>query len=293
MDEMPKARLRRESRFSFIWLVPLICLLIAVSFAVTKYQEMGPVIRIHFDNAETISEGKTPLTLRGVVVGRVTGVALGSTAEDVVVTARLTREAADLAREGTVFTVVKPEVSISGVQGLSNIFSGSTLSVTPGKGAPALDFKGYSSSAEFKRDLPGLNIRLITPKASSIQAGDGVFYRGVRVGGVVGAEFTAFAQSVAVEVRIDEPFAPLIRHNTQFWEASGLKANFSLFGGAKIAMDSVQTLLAGGIVLATPDPAGPPAKDGEQFSLLAQPDPKWETWAPQLPAPKSVPPNPA
>jgi paraquat-inducible protein B len=281
MTELPAATVRRTGRFSFAWIVPLLCLGMVSYFTVHHLRTRGPEIEIRFPDADTLLAGKTLITYRGVVVGRVTDVDIGENGEDVLVKARLVKSAADLAREGTVFITVKPEVSIAGVQGLSAIFRGSTLALKPGKGDPATSFKGYVDQRAYERVQPGLDLRLVAPKAGSLQAGDGVFFRGVRVGSVMDTDFTKTAQAVVVHIKIREEHVNLVRTNTEFWDASGLKAKIGLFG-AKISVDSLQTLMSGGIAFATPEPPGPPAKDDAEFTLNPQSKPEWENAAPRL-----------
>ena len=281
MKDLPEATVRRPAHLSFAWIIPLLCLGMVSYFALHHLRTQGPRIVIRFPDADTLQAGKTLITYRGVTVGRVTDVDIDEAGEDVLVKAQLVKSAAGLAREGTVFITVKPEVSIAGVQGLSAIFRGSTLSVKPGKGAPASEFTGYTDAHAYERDAPGLDLRLITPKAGSLKKGDGVFYRGVRVGSVMDTGFTKTAQAVIVHVKIQDDRARLVRTNTEFWDASGLKAKIGLFG-AKISVDSLQTLMAGGIAFATPDPVGGPAKPNAEYTLNAQPKPDWEKAAPAL-----------
>ncbi len=280
MTDLPIADVRSR-RISPVWAIPLLCLGMVMFFVAQQWKDRGPLIVIHFPNADTLVPGKTEIKYLGVNVGKVTRVHVDTEKKSVDVEARLTRSIADLAREKTVFVVEKPEVSIAGVQGLTAIFSGSSLELRPGEGEPASEFKGYPDMRSLTRDLPGLTVVLTAPKASSLQAGDGVSYRGVRVGIVESTGFSSSGQLVRVSVKIEREYSHLVRTNTQFWDASGVRAKIGLFG-AKINVDSMQTLLAGGIAFATPNEPGPQAHFGAEFSLLADIDPAWEKWSPKL-----------
>jgi paraquat-inducible protein B len=273
MNPPPKARIERQSSFSFVWLIPLLCLAMVVLFAYRRYQSMGPLITIRFDNAESIVPDKTMLKYLGVVVGKVTGVAIDD--GKVAVQARLERSAAAFARKGTVFIIVRPEVSFKGVAGLTTIFAGSSIDLRPGDGEPSLEFKGYGDSASLRRDEPGLRLNLTSPRISSIQAGDSVSYRGITVGAVTEAELDRTGQAVLIRIKVEERFGRFVRTNSKFWEASGIHAKLGLFGG-NISVDSLQAFVKGGIAFATPDKPAERAKSGADFVLYPQAEPAWE-----------------
>ena len=92
------------------------------------------------------------------------------------------------------------------------------------------------------------------------------------------------AQEVFIYVNIEEQYRDLIHDNTRFWNVSGIGLDFSLFGGAKVRTDSLESLLEGGIALATPDneAMGELAKEGAQFSLQSEALDEWKTWKPSI-----------
>jgi paraquat-inducible protein B len=75
-------------------------------------------------------------------------------------------------------------------------------------------------------------------------------------------------------------YAPLVQAGTVFWNASGVRFDWSLFKGASFDLESLKSLLAGGIAFATPETQGEPAADGSQFPLHDKPDDSWLTWQP-------------
>jgi hypothetical protein len=74
----------------------------------------------------------------------------------------------------------------------------------------------------------------------------------------------------------------LVKTNTVFWNASGINANFSLFSGASIDIESLRALLDGGIAFATPDQGGQAVKPGAVFTLHDRPQKEWRAWAPHI-----------
>lgn len=281
MSEIPTARLERRSRTSFIWVVPLLCVVMVSFFAYQHYQSLGPVITVHFPDAEGLIPNKTQIKHLGVVVGRVTDLEVESASGTVKVSARLDKQAADLAREGTVFVMIKPQVSFQGVEGLTTIFSGLSLEMRPGTGPPATNFRGFSSSQALTREEPGLEIELTTSHNGAVTPGVGIFYRGMKVGEVNGVSMSPTGQEVVIRAKIDYKYDQFIRDNTKFWDSGGVDAKIGLFG-AKVKVDSVQSLWNGGIAFATPDAPGKKVKSGARFRLEEKVDPAWEKWSPSL-----------
>jgi paraquat-inducible protein B len=65
----------------------------------------------------------------------------------------------------------------------------------------------------------------------------------------------------------------LVRNGSKFWNVSGVDVKVGLFRGAEINVESLRSLVAGGIAFATPnDPKSTPAKDGMIFRLYDEPE---------------------
>ena len=62
----------------------------------------------------------------------------------------------------------------------------------------------------------------------------------VPIGKVVEVGLDAEATSVDLAIAIEAPYAPLVKTNTVFWNASGIHAGFSLFSGASIDIESLR-----------------------------------------------------
>ena len=80
-------------------------------------------------------------------------------------------------------------------------------------------------------------------------------------------------------------YARLVRIGSRFWSASGVDVNVSLFKGVEISVESLRSLVAGGVAFATPDASSPPAKEGTIFVLHDKPQKEWLAWAPKIPLP--------
>ena len=108
--------------------------------------------------------------------------------------------------------------------------------------------------------------------------GNGVVYNG-RSGALV--KLSPGAREIRVQINVEKEYVRLIRTNTVFWRKMGISADLGLFG-SKINIGSLESILKGGIALATPDEAGKIANAESTFSLAKEPPKKWEEWAPRL-----------
>ena len=285
-DALPVARVRRRRRWALhiVWLVPLAAAVVAGYLVYGRMQEYGPTITIMFRDATGLKPGQSDVRYRGVTVGEVSALELSPDLAHAVVSARLRREAADIAREGSVFWIVRPEVGIETVRGLSTVISGPYIEVLPGSGQPKTDFVGLErpSPALGRR---GLRVTLATAQLTSIRPRAPVYYRGIEVGMVIGTGLSRDARAAHVQLLIEPRYARLVRIASRFWTASGVDVSVSLFKGLDINVDSLRSLITGGIAFATPDAQSPPANESTIFVLHDKPEKKWLTWTPGIPLP--------
>src|SRR5690606_31305032 len=71
---VPEVRPRKEQRFSWIWLVPLLAVLVGGGLLARDWMAVGPKVVISFDSAEGIEAGQTRVRYKDVAVGTVTDV---------------------------------------------------------------------------------------------------------------------------------------------------------------------------------------------------------------------------
>jgi len=285
-DALPKARIRRR-RWSFpvIWLVPLAAAIVAGYLVYGRLQELGPTITIKFKEADGVKTGQTEIRYRGVRIGEVTEIELSEDGEHVLVTARLRRSAASIARDGSVFWIVRPEVGPASITGLSTVFTGPYIQVLPGRGKPKSEFVGLDRPPP-ALERKGLKIILTTTDLGSVRPGSPVYYRGIQVGSVTDTELSRDATTVQIHVFISQRYGRLVRVGSKFWRVSGVDVNISLFKGVEINLESLRSLITGGIAFATPnDPNDPPARDGTIFVLHDKPQKEWLDWMPKIPIP--------
>ncbi|GAA3938833.1 intermembrane transport protein PqiB [Litoribacillus peritrichatus] len=240
-------------------------------------------IQITFNSGEGLKP-KTLIQYQGINIGEVESVELNPNANGVIVTAQLVESASGLAKEGSKFWIVKPEIGLASTKNIGTLLSGYYITIKPGTGKPAYSFKGQEKPPTIQTKHKGLKITLTTPQLGSIKAGVKIYYRNFPVGEVDGAELADNAQQMLIYATIAPKYAPLIRQNTKFWNASGIGLDFSLFQGAKIETESLESLLEGGIAFATPnnEDMGDAVEAGTQFKLYDESEDDWKAWAPNI-----------
>jgi paraquat-inducible protein B len=280
--DLPQAKIKRQSRISMVWIVPLAAAIVG-GWLVFKYvRQMGPVIRIQFSDGNDVEANQTTLRYRGVHVGDVLSVQLTKDAQHVEVQARLDKSAESLARDGSVFWIVRPEVGAGGLHGLETIVSGPYIQVQPGTGGEQKNFIGAEKPPILEPSEGGLEIILTTPALGSLTVGAPVYYRGIEAGSVQYIVLGKDSTAVNVHILIDTNFAPLVRTDSEFWNVGGISAHFGLFSGFSMSAESLKALVIGGIAFATPPPPGILATNGGTFPLNEEVDKKWLEWSPAI-----------
>ena len=267
---LPAATVRKRTwPISPVWVVPLAAAAVATYLVFGRLHEYGPMIEIRFKDASGVRVGQTDIEYRGVPIGQVKGLRLSADQRSVLVSVRLSRPAADVAREGSDFWIVRLQNG-----GLANfgaavgtVFSGPYIQVLPGSGPPKREFVGLDEPPVVP-ERGALRIVLRTGNVDSIAAGTPVVYRGVQVGAVQDLEVNAAATAVEIHVLIRAQFAHLVRSNSRFSNVGGISAHFGLFKGLQISVPPLKTLVVGGIALSTPEgPQAKPARNGMEFEL--------------------------
>jgi paraquat-inducible protein B len=278
----PKAVIKKARPAWLLWLIPLGAGALCVWFIYRDFVASGPLITLYFQNTDGLQEGNTQVQYRGAQVGEVKTISLADDGQRVKVTARLTGSAKALARVGSIFWIVRPEVRVGAISGLNTIVSGQYVTVQPGHGAPTNVFVAAEEAPPAEE--PGaLLISIRSPDLQSLQEHSPVLYRGMQVGEVLGCQLAENAQGVMVRARVRQEYAPLVRLNSKFWNAGGIDVRIGLFKGAEISAQSAQTLVSGGIEFATPREPGEAAANGAIFELNEKPKDEWKNWAPSIP----------
>ncbi|HEY6199433.1 MAG TPA: MlaD family protein, partial [Candidatus Binatia bacterium] len=110
-----------------------------------------------------------------------------------------------------------------------------------------------------------------------------VYYRGVEVGVVQDTQLSSDAKVVNVNVFIRQRYAGLVRTGSKFWNVSGVDFNAGLFRGVELKIESLRSVVAGGVEFATPDDSeAKPARNGMAFPLYSEARKEWIDWSPKI-----------
>jgi len=285
VDELPRAKIERRRRgFPVVWIVPVVAAIVAGYLVYAHLQESGPTITIKFKDGHGIKAGQTEIRYRGVPIGEVTAIDLSEDEKYVLAKARLRRSASAIAKEGAEFWIVRPEVGFGTISGLSTVITGPYIQVLPGTGKPRTEFVGLEGAPPAERK--GLRIILAANRLESVRPGSPVHYRGVEVGSVTSTELSRDATAAHIHLLISQRYARLVRVNSKFWSVSGVDVHVGLLRGLEISLESLRSLITGGIAFATPeDPSSRPATNGMIFTLYDKPQKEWLEWAPRISIP--------
>lgn len=237
---------------SVVWLIPVLALVIGGWLIVHTLLSQGPELTITFRTAAGVEAGKTRIKYKSVDVGVVERVQLSEDFDRVRVQARLEPGMEHLLRRNSRFWVVRPQLGLRGVSGLETLVSGAYIQVDPGTGAPQRHFQGLERQPLVTADEPGRTVTLVSEHLGGIDVGSPIYYRGLLAGEVLGHELAGDRHNIYISAFVRDPFDQLLRADTRFWNVSGLEAGLGA-DGPQLRLESMRSLLFGGIAFETPD----------------------------------------
>lgn len=255
---------------SFIWIIPLLALVVAFGVAWQSYAARGPVIVVSFADGAGIAAGETKLKYRDIEVGEVEEVGFSDGLGQVEAHIRLKKDMAPYVDDSAVFWIVQPEVTAQGISGLSTVLSGVYIegSWDSEIGALTSEFKGSDVAPLIKPGINGLQIAFRTTSNGTLTDNTPILFRGIEVGKIGRAQIARSGAFAIVEGLIYEEHRNLVNSSTRFWDTSGFNVSIGPTG-AEIDFSSLATLVGGGITFDTFVSGGEPALDGEVFDVFA------------------------
>lgn len=247
VGDIPKALIKHsKDKFSLIWLLPIITLLIGVLLIGQAILARGTNVTISFKTAEGIAVG-TKIKYRNVDIGEVNKITLSDDQKSVIIEAKLSRQAKKMLVEDTKFWVVRPRISGGSITGLGTVLAGSHIGLDVGKSKVSLrKFIGFETPQIITSDVPGSQYVLISDDAGSLDIGSPVYYRHLQAGKIVGFKLAPDGKQVQLTVFINAPYNQYVNKNSRFWHARGIDVKLDS-NGIKINSESLVSILLGGI----------------------------------------------
>ncbi len=259
-DTPPEAQAheRRHVGFSWIWLLPLATVLLVGYLVLKLLADRGPMISITFESADGLTAQQTQVKYKAVTLGTVEQIDLADDLAHVIVKVRMSEQSAALLTDKARFWVARPRLGggLNAVEtGLETLVSGAYVAVDPGAkgGTRQTEFKGLEKPPSVRSDEPGSVYFLEAEALGGLGEGAPVFYRDVSVGEVLSADLDeqSATQNVRLRIFIRAPYDRKIVPETRFWNSSGIRVNTGA-GGLHVELQSIKSLLSGGIAFRAP-----------------------------------------
>lgn len=239
-------------------------------------------INISFD-ASTRLSAHAPIRYLGHQIGEVERVKLNQDLQTVTVDAYLYGDyAAPFLADDAQYFIVDAEISLSGVSAAETLLTGPYVSVLPGQSQHSISqFIGrVESPAKLSQDA--LTFTLVDDNLGSMKVGTPIVFRGIKIGEIKQVQLSDNGTQVLMTAQIAKHYRHLVNQTSQFWDLSGIKVDLGLFSGAQIETGSLETIIAGGIGVATESSSSQTNQiaEGQQFELHPKVDPNWLKWAP-------------
>ncbi len=248
VDIPPPAR-KPARRLTWIWVVPLIALLIGVLLAAQAILAQGPEITLTFAQAEGLEVNKTRIKYKDVDLGIVKSISLSDDHRSVLVKAQIDKQAESLMVDDSRFWVVRPRVAAGTVSGLGTLLSGAYIAVDPGTSSDKRrEFRGLDEVPLVTSDTPGKPFLLVARDLGSLDISSPVYFRRIQVGRVVSYAMREDGKGVDVRVFIDAPYDKFVVAGSRFWHASGIDFSFDANGASLNTQSLVSLALGGGCV---------------------------------------------
>jgi paraquat-inducible protein B len=256
-NQSSPANIEQIKSVSMIWFVPFIALLIGAWMVYYQLSNEGPLITIAFDSAEGMEIGKTKIKSSNVDIGEVKNIVLNESADGVIVTVRMAKNAEKLLNKNSGFWLVSPQISHTGISGLSTLISGVYIEFSPAsiyeneENELALEFIALKDPPVTPPGTPGLHLTLNSNDQFAYSKGDPIIYKGLTVGRFEHIYFNFDERVVYYNAFIKAPYHQLVTTNTKFWDVSGLRMDLTA-DGLSIQTGNIETMLTNGVTFDVP-----------------------------------------
>ena len=270
IGELPEIAVKKKGGFSIVWIIPIVAALVGGWLAYKTISEQGPTITITFKDGEGLEVDKTKIKYKSIAIGTVTSVDLLSDLSGVLVTAELRKPAEPHLTEHTRFWVERPRIGLGGISGLDTLVSGNYIAMDPSPGPSTRTFTGLEKPPGVTSNDKGAEFQLRAENLGSNTPGAPIFYHDFQVGRILDVALGEDGTGVRIDIFIEAPHHLRIRDTSRFWQVSGFEVSFGA-EGLDVKMESLASLLSGGIAFDTPATAvgsDEPSQSGTVFKVF-------------------------
>ena len=259
----------KSTGFSWVWVMPVLAVVVALGMVWQTYANRGPLITVTFPTASGIEAGQTPLRFRELDVGTVENVTFSEGLAAIEVHIRLDKEIAPYVDDEAEFWLVEPQVTARGITGLSTVLSGVYIEGSwDGEIAGEADsFEALTEQPLFSPGQKGTRITLRSRSGGQLASGAPVLFNGIEVGWIGKPVLSESGLVVTRDAFIEAPYDNRLSTATRFWDSSGLSLDIGT-SGVSFNMDSLAALVEGGVTFGTLVTGGQPITEGYQFDVF-------------------------
>ncbi|MFA7231979.1 MAG: MlaD family protein [Victivallaceae bacterium] len=271
LSKVPEAKIvvKKRTRFSLVWVIPIVAAVAGIWIVVTNILNRGPEITIVFQSADGLEAQKTKIKYNGLDIGVIKSIRLSENHKSIIATAQMSPNMKDLLVEDSKFWVVRPRITGMAITGLGTLISGDYVGMQLGKSQQKAFAFIALETPPLTGDTPGRVFTLKTPELGSLGISTPVFFRQLQVGQIVSYELDKNGKFLNVKIFVQSPYDQYVNADTRFWQASGIEVSMSA-NGINIKTESLLSILAGGVTFETPETrqAPLPVDAGATFNLF-------------------------
>ncbi|KAB7885879.1 MlaD family protein [Poseidonibacter ostreae] len=239
-------------------------------------------ITIVFDDVEGVYEQFSKLTYKGVNIGKVTNVSFNSK-NKVIVKAQIYSDYNSFTKEGTIFYLKKPVISLQEVSNIGSSLMAVNIGVIKSKKTKyQTKFTGFDALPSIDKSYHGTIFKVHSHHASSAREDSPIYYKNVQIGKINKIDLSSDATTVIMDCLIYDKYTKFIRSNSVFYDISGFNMKFSIFSGSKVESNTFTSILKGGLVVVTPYEYEEKASSNDKFILIEELREDWESISPSI-----------
>ena len=239
------------------------------------------MVTIVFDNVEGLQEDFSKIVYKGANIGKVKKISLNKN-QKVEVKVIIDKDFKEFAKDGTIFYLKKPRISLQEVANVGSTVMAVNIGVIKSQnGEYQTKFIGSDKEPSVNSHL-GTIIKVEDKTASSVNVDSPIYYKNVQIGKVLKVDLSSDASKVVIDCLIYDKYTKFVRTNSEFYDISGFEMEFSIFSGSKIESNTITSIIKGGLVVVTPYEYKEIASSNDRFILNKTLRADWKTISPSI-----------